>query len=133
MTAFRLLLGVVALSVSSAACDTSRPADAVSAAARAALESKVLAIMDASGLPVQDDNIGCIADRDGRTVSCYGLTSDEPVEEIQGTFKAFAGAGGQSGTGCPGTLSVTVGPPAADITTNSPVQRLATTGEDPCR
>ncbi|HET9078090.1 MAG TPA: hypothetical protein VFN68_14230 [Acidimicrobiales bacterium] len=135
MTGPRALLAAAVLSTSAAVvagCGARPPATATSAGARRALESKVLDVMDGSGLPVQDDYIGCVADRDGRSDTCYGLTSDEPVEMIKGTFRA-APTGGPPGPGCPGTLSVTVGPPSADLTTNTPVHRLAARREDPCR
>lgn len=126
-----LAMAVCGLSLS--ACGNSPSATPVSSGARRSLASEVLKVMDANGLPVQDDYIGCTAGRDGRSDSCYGLTSDEPVEKVEGAFATKTGPGQWRTGGCPGTLTVTVGPPISDLDTNSPVHPLQSQRENPCQ
>jgi hypothetical protein len=130
------VLAVALMTVSTttvAACGGDRPTTPVSPGARRALESKVLDVMDGNGLPVQGDYVGCVPGRDGRSDTCFGLTSDEPVMKVEGAFTTPLGPGRSTSSGCPGTLSITVGPPISDLTTNRPQQRLAVVAEDPCR
>lgn len=136
MTArLRILTASFALAAVGAGCaasgsSTTATATPVSSAARDALAGRVLDIMDGDGLPVQDDYVGCLAGRDGRSDSCYGTTSDEPVQTVDGSFSA---ARGWSGGHCPGTLTVTLGPTIGDLTQSGPVTPVATVSEDPCQ
>jgi hypothetical protein len=136
MTGRQAALAVALLTVSTtivAGCGGGRPATPVSPGARRALESKVLDVMDGNGLPLQDDYVGCLPGRNGRSDTCFGLTSDEPVMEVKGAFTTPADPDLWTSSGCPGTLSITVGPPISDLTTNRPQQPLAAVPEDPCR
>lgn len=131
---FRLPVSVAAVVLAvagvAAGCGSSTPVTAGSAAARDALAGKVLDVIDGNGIPVADDHIACATSGNGRYTNCGGLTTTEPVARITGSFSAAAGP--RPGH-CPGTLTVTVGPPQAQLSGSGPVQTLAKIAEDPCR
>ncbi len=113
-----------------AACSSSPAASPVAPSSRDSLAATVLHVVDSNGIPVEDDHIHCAPSEDGRSDTCAGLTSSEPVQRITGTFSATTSSGG---SGCPGTLKVTIGPSLGYLDSSGPVKALAQTQADPCR
>lgn len=120
---------LVALALGTAGCGEGSRATAVSPGSRHALAGRVLDILDGSGLPIEDDHVGCLAGADGRSDICYAMTSDEPVQRVEGRFVVHPGAPG----GCAGTLTVILGPSEGDPSQAGPVHTLEQVSEDPCR
>jgi hypothetical protein len=107
-------------------CSSPSSATPASAGARHRLARTVLALVDAEGIPVEDDSINCRPAANGEI--CYGFTSTEPVEPISGRFTAT-----ETGPDCPGTLTITLGPSPGYLDSSGPTEKLLARAEDPCR
>jgi hypothetical protein len=127
----RVLFPVLAgFSLLGAGCGGSGPATPDSAAARDHLAATVLRVVDDDGIPVDGDRIHCSGSLKGRSDTCDGYTSNEPVEKITGTFTESAAG---FGPGCPGGLTVTLGPPPGYLDGSGPVKLLTERAVDPCQ
>lgn len=96
-----------------------------------AIAGRITDMVSDRGIPVENDYIRCIPALGGRSVDCHGMTATEPAKDLKGTFDE-SGAGTAAGS-CPGTLTVSVGPPISDFDVPGPVSRLAVRDMDPCR
>lgn len=121
-----------AMAVVAGGCSAAGSSGPGVAASRDRLATTVLSVVDSNGIPVEDDHVHCAPGRDGRSDTCLAFTSTEPVQRITGRFSSPADAGGPSG-GCPGTLTVTIGPSVGYLDSSGPVHQLTTIGADPCR
>jgi hypothetical protein len=84
------------------------------AGVRSNVASRILAAVDARGIPVEFDRVGCHGPDAQGTVTCYGTTTEEPSGDILGSF-----AGDRPGRSCPGMLTVTIdGTPLEQATFN---------------
>lgn len=104
---FAPLAAVMAAGTVVAGCGSAPTGSSTSLVAQHRLAEQVLSVMNDSGLPVMDDHISCEVEPDGHTVTCYGLTNDVPVDQVQGTFAAHSSTPPPGS--CPGTLRVEVG------------------------
>lgn len=118
--------------LASAGCSSGHTSSPGAKSSRAALAASVLHVVSGNGIPVEDDHVDCSGSPDGRSDLCLGLTSSEPVQRIKADFTASDSGGDTSGS-CPGTLTVTLGPPIGYLDNRGPVETLAKVAEDPCR
>jgi hypothetical protein len=115
------------LVINGAGCASTRSSPN-STGARDRLARTVLAVVDAAGIPVQADDIGCASSTHSSTDICRGFTATEPVQPVTGrfTFSSHTGA-------CPGTLTITLGPSPGYLDSNGPIETVTQMAADPCR
>ncbi|MDE3205827.1 MAG: hypothetical protein KGQ66_16590 [Acidobacteriota bacterium] len=89
-------------------------------------------MVSGNGIPVEDDYIRCVVAIDRRSAECHGQTATEPAKDLKGIF-FIRSAPSPGAAGCPGQLTVRVGPALSDIDVPGPVIALETQKVNPCR
>lgn len=125
------VLAAVSLLLAAGCSGSSGPRTMTSEASLDAIAGRMTDMVSDNGIPIEGDYIRCIAALDGHSAVCHGLTSSEPAKDIKGIFAESPAAPAQPG--CPGTLTVSVGPAISDIDVPGPVSPLQARRMDPCR